>query len=115
MKLFLCTALSALFVAGCGDNQTTAPKTTNTASSGNPLTAPVDYLGTVAQGQKRAVKVVSTVGLEQAIQMFQAQEGKQPASLNALVPDFIKSIPPAPAGMKYDYDPKTGSVKVVPQ
>ena len=47
--------------------------------------------------------------------MFYAQEGKFPKDLKELVPDYVGAIPPAPAGMKYDYDPKTGAVKVLPK
>lgn len=104
--------LAGLLSLGCGKSDPSAAKQTNTASSGNPLTAPVDYLGAVSQAQKRAGKVVSTVGLDQAIKMYQATEGKFPPSLEALVPDFLHSLPPAPNGMKYNYDPKTGVIKV---
>lgn len=116
MNLMNLTAASCLLAGllslGCGKSDSSAAKQTNTASSGNPLTAPVDYLGAVNQAQKRAGKVVSTVGLDQAIKMYQAAEGKFPPSLEALVPDFLHSLPPAPNGMKYHYDPRTGAIKV---
>lgn len=104
--------LAGILSSGCGKDDSAAPKQTNAASSGNPLTAPADYLGAVNQAQKRAGKVISTAGLDQAIKMYQATEGKFPASLDALVPDFLHSIPPAPGGMKYNYDPKTGVIKM---
>ena len=107
--------LAGFLFAGCGKSDSSAPKSTNTTSSGNPLTAPVDYLGAVNQAHKRAGKVVSSAGLDQAIKMFYATEGKFPATLNVLVPDYLHSIPPAPNGMKYNYDPKSGSIKVEPQ
>ena len=107
--------LAGFFFAGCGKSDSPASKSTNASSSGNPLTAPVDYLGAVGQAQKRAGKVVASAGLDQAIKMFYSQEGKFPASLNALVPDYLQSIPPAPNGMKYSYDPKTGVLKVGPK
>jgi len=47
--------------------------------------------------------------------MYYAAEGKFPASLSALVPDYLHTIPPAPNGMKYNYDLKSGSIKVEPQ
>lgn len=107
-----CMLFAVFFSSGCGKGDSTTPKQTNTTSSGNPLTAPVDYLGAVNQAHKRAGKVISTAGLDQAIKMYQVTEGKFPASLDALVPDFLHSIPPAPNGMKYNYDPKTGVIKV---
>lgn len=104
--------LAGILSFGCGKGDSAASKQTNSTSSGNPLTAPVDYLGAANQAQKRAGKVVSTVGLDQAIKMYQAAEGKLPPSLDALVPDYLHSVPPPPAGMKYNYDPKTGVIKV---
>ena len=104
--------LAGILSSGCGKGDSTAPKPTNTASSGNPITAPVDYLGAINQAQKRAGKVISTAGLDQAIKMYQATEGKFPPSLNALVPDYLHSIPAAPNGMNYTYDPATGVIKV---
>lgn len=116
-KLFLVfsAAIAAVLSAGCGNDSSSGSKQTNTTSSGNPITAPVDYLGAVGQAQKRAGKVVSTVGIDQAIKMYQTSEGTLPPNLNALVPDYLNSIPPAPNGMKYNYDPKTGVIKVEPK
>ena len=76
----------------------------------------MDYLGAVATAQKRAVKTIDSVNLSQAIQMFQAQEERNPKSLNELVSSgYLHRLPQPPPGMKFDYDPKTGQVKVVPQ
>jgi len=116
MKAFLSPLLVAgLLFAGCQKREST-PKPTNTSDSvGNPITAPVDYLGAVGKAQKAATKTISSVGLQQAIQMFYAQEGRFPKELKELSPDYLGQIPPPPVGMKYSYDPKTGVVKVVPQ
>ena len=93
-----------------------APSSNAPAASGNPLTAPVDYLGAVAKGQKMAVKTVNTVGIQQAIQLFQAQEGRLPKDLNELVrPEYLPKLPTPPAGMKFSYNPTTGDLKTVPQ
>ena len=85
------------------------------ASSGNPLTAPVDYLGAMGKAQKSASKTVSAAGLDQAVKLFYAQEGRFPKDLKELVPGYLGAIPPAPQGMKYTYDAASGTVKVVPQ
>lgn len=113
--LWFSAVLLAAFAPGCGKGSSSAPNETNTTSSGNPITAPADYLGAVGQAQKRAGKVVSAVGIDQAIKMYQTAEGTLPPNLNALVPDYLNSIPPAPNGMKYNYDPKTGIIKVEPK
>ena len=107
--------LAGLLISGCGKDAPPSSGSTNTSSSGNPLTAPVDYLGAVSKAKKTADKTVATVGIDQAIKMYSAEMGTMPKNLNELVPSYLPSIPPAPAGMKYDYDPKTGVVKVVPK
>jgi len=106
--------VAGLLSFGCSKEQSTE-KPSSTAPGGNPLTAPVDYIGAAATAHQKARKTLAGVGLDQAINMFYAQEGRFPKDLNELVPSQLPSIPPAPQGMKYQYDAKTGSVKVVPQ
>ena len=54
--------------------------------------------------------------LTQAIQLFNAQEGRNPKDLNELVEKkYIGQIPDAPYGMKIVYDATAGQVKVVKQ
>jgi len=56
------------------------------------------------------------LGMDQALKTFYADEGRYPTNLDELVSKgTISSIPKPPAGMKYDYDPKTATIKVVPQ
>jgi len=105
--------MAGLLFCGCGKRDS-ASTSTNT-SSGNPITAPVDYLGAAAKAKRMAEKTVDTVGLNQAVQLFQVQEGRLPKNLNELVTKkYVGSIPPPPAGMKYDYNPQTGQLKIVP-
>lgn len=116
MKLrALISLFGALWLAGCGNHQDApANATTNAAGGGNPAAAQDGYLGTLVKGQQTAVKVVDTAALTQAAQLFNAQEGRYPKDLNELVTSkMIARIPDAPAGMKLDYDPATGTVKVV--
>jgi hypothetical protein len=76
----------------------------------------VDYLGAVGKAQKSAVKTIDTVAIDQAIKMFYTEEGRFPKDLNELVThgDLVR-LPNPPYGMKLDYDPKNGRIKVVPQ
>jgi hypothetical protein len=107
--------MAGLFFCACGKRDS-ASQSTNASSSGNPVTAPVDYLGAAAKAKRAAEKTVSTAGLSQAIQLFQAQESRLPKDLNELVTKrYLSSIPAPPAGMKYDYNAQTGQVRVVPQ
>jgi hypothetical protein len=114
MKSFaLLSTLTALLLAGCGEKQTTPVAATNT-TSGNPLNAPADYLGGLANAQNRAIKTVDVAALNQAVQMFNVQEGRLPKDLNELVEKkLIARVPDAPYGMKLQYDASTGTVSVV--
>ncbi len=102
--LFLCTLLTVIIYAGCGDDKS------------NPVTAPVDYIGTAVKQQQSAVKTIDTTALNQAVQLFNVQEGRYPKDLNELVQKkYIGKLPDAPVGMKLAYDANEGKVSVVKQ
>ena len=118
MKICILLAMAAVLF-GCNDKSNTpAPAAaTNAAASGSsPLTAPVDYLSAVARAQQSAVKTVDTVSLNQAIQQFEVDRGRNPKDLNELVQEkYIPKLPQPPYGTKLVYDPGTGTVKVQPE
>jgi hypothetical protein len=122
---FLILAATGMVLTGCGNNNSGShPQGTNTSQTtnaerrydtGNPITAPVDYIGAVGQAQKYAVKQIDLAYLNQALQLFNTQEGRYPKDLNELVPNYVGKIPAAPYGSKIVYDASDGSVKVVKQ
>ena len=113
--LYLCM-VAGLFFIGCGKNPEKPAQSTNSSTSGNPLTAPVDYLDAIGKAQRTAVKTIDTAALNQAIQLFNAEEGRNPKDLNELVEKkYLGKIPDAPYGMKIVYDAAAGQVKVVKQ
>ena len=127
MKTLFCLSLLSLFaVAGCGkkemppaDTSTNKAAAFNNAisnnSSGNPMTAPVDYLGAVAKAQQSSLKAIDTAYINQAVQQFQAMEGHLPKDLQELVTEkYLVRLPQVPHGMKLEYEAATGKVKVVP-
>jgi hypothetical protein len=106
--------LGGLALSGCGKKEEKSAASFTNNSSGNPLTAPVDYLGAVAKAKKASEKTIDTVYLNQAIQQFNAAEGRYPKDLNELVAEkYLTKIPEAPYGMKIVYDAASGQVKVV--
>jgi len=109
---------AGLVLVGCGDNanQPAASSTNAASSGGSVLTAPVDYLRAAGKAQQSAIKTIDTASLNQAIQMFNVQKGRNPKDLNELVQEkFIPQLPPVPAGSKLSYDPDSGQVSVVKQ
>jgi hypothetical protein len=118
MKLSFCSTLAAsLLLIGCGESSNKPAQPTNGAASGSsPLSAPADYVGALGKAQQSAVKTVDTASINQAIQLFNVEHGRNPKDLNELVESkFIPKIPAAPYGMKLEYDATTGKVKVVKQ
>jgi hypothetical protein len=113
--LVLVFAAACFSFFGCGGKKDDTAATTN-YSSGNPITAPVDYVGAIGQAHKTTQNKLGGLGLDQALKAFYAEEGRYPATLDELVSKgTVSSVPKPPAGMKYDYDPKAGTIKVVPQ
>ena len=118
---FLILVAVGLLLAGCGKNKssphpqgTNTSQTTNTATA-QPAPSSADYLGTLMRADQYAVKTIDVSYLNEAIQLFNTQEGRLPKDLNELVPNYVGKLPATPYGTKLDYDPNTGQVKVVQQ
>src|SRR5262245_58199505 len=114
LLLSITLVATGLSLVGCGqksDNTPSSSKGTNaSATSGNPLDAPAEYLGGLAKGQRNAVKTVDTSSLNQAIQLFNVDKGRNPTDLNELVKEkYIPMIPAAPYGMKLEYNASAGT------
>lgn len=115
--LLIFTILAGMLLSGCGNSgSTNQPAATNTATnlaSGNPITVVPDYLGAVGNAQKYSVKQIDLAQLNQAIQQFNAAEGRYPNDLQEMVPNYLAKIPQLPPGYQISYDANTGKVKVV--
>ena len=116
-SFILLIAVAGLCVA-CKKNKDTSAAANNppASSSGNPVTAPVDYLGAVGKAKRSADATLETASINKAVQSFYVQEGRFPKDLKELNrPGYLPQMPQPPPGMKFDYNPQTGEVKVVPQ
>jgi hypothetical protein len=111
------TLLTSLLLTGCSDSsQSSSTASSTNASSGSPLTAPVDYLNAAAKGKQSAEKTIDTTSLDKAIQMFGVDKGRNPKDLNELVQEkYIPRIPDPPYGTKLVYDANSGTVTVQKQ
>lgn len=110
--------LVAVALAGCGpaeDGNSTAATTHTNHSSGNPLTAPADYLGAVSKGQRNSEATINLAAAQQAISLFNVTEGRYPKSIDELVSTgYLAKKPQMPSGQKLTYDPANGTLKVEP-
>tara|TARA_B100000676_G_scaffold309427_1_gene372972 strand:+ start:759 stop:1103 length:345 start_codon:yes stop_codon:yes gene_type:complete len=112
MKFTLLICLFALLGISCGKQ---APPDINENSSGNPATAPVDYLGAVNKGRKKAITDSALMQVNGALNQFKASNSRSPAFLNELITEgLLRELPELPAGTKWTYDPKTGVASVIP-
>jgi len=104
---------AALFAGGCGKEQNSS---TPPAAATKPASAPAGYLGAMARGQQQAVKTVDITSLNENIQLFNVQEGRNPTDLNELVAKHnLGALPAPPVGMKFVYDANQGKVTLAPQ
>jgi len=115
MKILFPMAVSAaaILLAGCGNSSSSPNQGTNAAASAN--NNPADYLGSLVQAKKTADKTIDVSYLNQALQLFNVQEGRFPKTLAELTPKYVAQIPDAPVGYKLDYDAAKGEVKLVQQ
>ena len=111
MKATFCLCLAAAFILSACSQKSDAP-----VASTNSTAQADGYLGALVKGQQSAVKTIDTTSVDQAIQLFSVQNGRNPKDLNELVEQkFIPKIPETPFGTKLVYDASSGTVKVVNQ
>ena len=83
------------------------------AEYGNPVTAPLDYLSAVGKGEEIALKQINLAYVTQAIQQFNAGEGRLPKDINELMSEhYLGKLPALPPGYELRYDPADGTVRV---
>jgi uncharacterized lipoprotein YehR (DUF1307 family) len=115
-NLLLISVVCCAALLGCGKKEEAKKVDIDNNSSGNPLTAPVDYLGAVNKGRKTAIKQIDLAYVQNAINLFNAQEDRFPKSLDELVQKrYVGQVPALPPGQRLDYNPTTGQLKVVSQ
>jgi hypothetical protein len=74
---------------------------------------PADVDNPLVNAKRTADKVIDVSYVNQAIQLFNVQEGRLPKTLAELTPKYIAKIPDAPLGYKISYDAVKGEASVV--
>jgi hypothetical protein len=110
---FLISIVAAGLLAGCGDKSGSSAQGTNTVNVATNGFG--GYVKSMGEAQKTADKTIDVTSLNQAIQLFNVQEGRYPKDLQELVPNYIPKVPDVPYGYKIVYDATTATVKVVQQ
>lgn len=116
----VCLSVSTMLLFGCQKNEELPspepPPSKVPAASNNAAAAPSGYLGAVGRAEQSMEKTVDTAALNNAVQLFNAQEGRAPESLDELVQKhYIGKLPTPPFGTKLQYDKAKGTVTVVKQ
>ena len=118
-------ALLLLFAVGCGSQSAGTQATTSSGqmkkkarTSGDSSlkkvlkdSDPTRYLDITLHAPKKAQKKLNLISIQESLKAFQAINGRWPKSLEELQQNGY-AIPKPPAGLKYQYDPKTGVVSV---
>jgi hypothetical protein len=94
---------AAVLLAGCDAGSNSQPQ-------GNPADVTNN---TLVNAKRTADKTIDVSFINQAISLFNVQEGRLPKTLDELVPKYVAKIPDAPLGYKIDYDAQKGVATVV--
>jgi len=117
MKIQLLPALllTALLTACGGSDPKPAEPAKAPAKLGeNPVAAPLDYIAAIGKAKKASLGRLDQAKLIDALQKFEASEGRPPKELSELVPGYLAALPPEPPGMKLEYKAGDGSFMYVP-
>lgn len=98
--LLIFMAITMVILLGCG-----VDVLTSTATSGEMNKRQTQSAVGVLNHVKRQTSQLSA---QSAVDVYQAEKGHYPPSLEALVPDYLPAVPQKPDGSAYRYDPTTG-------
>ncbi len=94
-----------------------AAETVAAPMSSGPMPPPqakqVDPASVALEGKGRKLTAEEVSLLSYGIEMFKESKGRYPRDLTeAVATRFIRALPQLPVGEKFDYDSKTGAIKV---
>jgi len=83
------------------------PQSKGNYNTGNPATAPLDYIGATGQAGNRAKYKIQILNAETAIRNFRTLNDRNPANLQE-----IEGLPQLPGGIQWIYNPQTGQIGI---
>ena len=111
--MMLLIGLTCGLAAGCSV-ETESDAESRKQEKLTPINAPDQYVRGVLNARNRAADVMGTSSINKAIQAYKMEFGKNPSSLEELrKKGLLSTIPPAPSGKKYQYNPRNGTVAFV--
>jgi len=115
-RIVLLPVVALLIATGCKPSDSSSSTSGAGSTSGSNNLDKVPYIGALARAEQTAGATADVASLKPAIEQFLLDKGRYPKNLDELVQEkYLPKIPDAPYGMKMDYDPLTGTVKVVRQ
>jgi len=109
LHAILTTATAMVLLTGCSNNA--SPGSASATTSTNPA----DINNPLVNAKRTADKTLDVSYLNQAVQLFNVQEGRYPKTLDELTPKYVSQLPTPPLGYKLDYDATKGEVTAVRQ
>lgn len=108
--LFAAFCSICILVSGCKkQEELPVPEAPNAQAPTNS-----GYLSSAGRAMQSMEKTVDTASLNNAVQLFGAQEGRLPKDLNELVEKkYLSKLPVPPFGSKLQYDQAQGKVSIV--
>lgn len=107
-----------LVLAGCGGKDPATGKAEPTVGevAREAVNAPGRYVAANFAARDSAERQTAVATVRQALQLYQVQEEKAPATLQDLVAKgYLPALPKLPTGWDWQYDPATVTVNAVPQ
>ena len=93
-NLYFISIAAAALLAGCGGKSGSGAQGTNSVSTATNGFG--GYVKSLGEAQRTADKTIDVSYINQAIQLFNVQEGRNPKNLQELVPNYVAKIPDAP-------------------
>ncbi len=120
MKTLLTASLFifGILISGCEKKEELpkpeAPGAATQPNSGDLASAPAGYLSAAGKAVQSMEKTIDVAAVNNALQLFGVQEGRNPESLNELVEKkYLSKLPALPFGSKLHYDKNAGKVSVI--